>query len=111
VRFQGCSLQGTDFSRAEMTEVDLRGSDLSQLGGEVAALRGAIVDTAQLIDLAHPLAAAAGLKVEDGDQTLWIPTLSRYFYGCQPKPARIRSFRAYPKRAARGPPFSFRIAA
>jgi uncharacterized protein YjbI with pentapeptide repeats len=57
---------GTDFSRAEMAEVDLRGSDLSELGRDVAALRGAIVDSSQLIDLARPLAAAAGIKVENG---------------------------------------------
>ncbi|MBS1680037.1 MAG: pentapeptide repeat-containing protein [Actinobacteria bacterium] len=67
VRFEGCVLEGTDFSRAEMTDVDLRGSDLSQLGGDVAGLRGAIVDSAQLIDLAHHLAAATGLRVEDRD--------------------------------------------
>jgi len=66
VRFEGCALQGTDFSRAAMTEVDLRGSDHSAIGGDVAALRGAIVDSSQLIDLARPLAAAAGIKVDDG---------------------------------------------
>jgi uncharacterized protein YjbI with pentapeptide repeats len=65
VRFEGCDLQGTDFGRAEMAEVDLRGSDLSRLGGDVAALRGATVDSAQLIDLAPRLASAAGLKVEN----------------------------------------------
>ena len=48
-----------------MTEVDLRGSDLSALGGDVAALRGAIVDSSQLIDLVRPLATATGIKVDD----------------------------------------------
>jgi uncharacterized protein YjbI with pentapeptide repeats len=62
---EGCDLPGTDFGRAEMTTVDLRGSDLSRLGGDLAGLRGAIVDSSQLIDLAPRLAAAAGLEVED----------------------------------------------
>jgi uncharacterized protein YjbI with pentapeptide repeats len=61
----GGALAGTDFAGAELTEVDLRGSDLARLGGDVASLRGAIVDSAQLIDLAPRLAAAAGLRVED----------------------------------------------
>jgi uncharacterized protein YjbI with pentapeptide repeats len=67
VRFEACALRGTDFSRATMTEVDLRGSDLSELSGDVSALRGAIVDTAQLIDLAGRLATAAGIRVEGGE--------------------------------------------
>jgi uncharacterized protein YjbI with pentapeptide repeats len=66
VRFEGCTLQGTDFTRATMTAVDLRDSDLSELGGDVAGLRGATIDSSQLIDLAHRLAAGVGVRVEDG---------------------------------------------
>jgi hypothetical protein len=43
---------------------DLRGSDL-RLGGDVAALRGAIVDTGQAIDLAPRMAVSLGLRVID----------------------------------------------
>jgi uncharacterized protein YjbI with pentapeptide repeats len=63
-RFSACQMQGTDLSKAELDGVDLRGSDL-RLSGGVGALRGAVVSTAQVIDLAIPLAAAAGITVAD----------------------------------------------
>ena len=59
VRFDHCHLEETDFNGAELTDVDLRGSDL-RLGGDVAALRGAIIDTGQAIDLAPRMAASLG---------------------------------------------------
>lgn len=64
VRFDHCQLEETDFNGAELTDVDLRGSDL-RLGGDVAALRGAIIDTGQAIDLAPRMAASLGLRVID----------------------------------------------
>ncbi|MGN6215482.1 MAG: pentapeptide repeat-containing protein [Solirubrobacterales bacterium] len=63
-RFSGCRMHGTDFSKAELDGTDLRGSDLHLTGG-VAALRGAVVNTSQVIDLAIPLAEAAGISVLD----------------------------------------------
>lgn len=63
-RFTGCRMHGTDFSKAELDGADLRGSDLRLTGG-VEALRGAVVSTSQVIDLAIPLAAAAGISVRD----------------------------------------------
>jgi uncharacterized protein YjbI with pentapeptide repeats len=64
VRFDHCHLEETDFNGTELTDVDLRGSDL-RLGGDVAALRGAIIDTGQAIDLAPRMAASLGLRVID----------------------------------------------
>ena len=63
-RFTGCRMHGTDFNKSELDGVDLRGSDL-RLSGGVEALRGALVSTAQVIDLAIPLAEAAGIVVRD----------------------------------------------
>jgi uncharacterized protein YjbI with pentapeptide repeats len=64
VRFDHCRLEETDFNGSEMTDVDLRGSDLRP-GGDVAALRGAIVDTGQAIELAPRMAESLGLRVID----------------------------------------------
>jgi uncharacterized protein YjbI with pentapeptide repeats len=64
VHFDRCRLEETDFNGAELTGVDLRGSDL-RLGGDVAALRGAIIDTGQAIDLAPRMAASLGLRIAD----------------------------------------------
>ncbi|QBI21615.1 pentapeptide repeat-containing protein [Egibacter rhizosphaerae] len=75
--FQGCDLRRTAFAGCELGEVefshsthettDLRGSRLIDLRG-VDALRGAIVDSAQLVDLAPSLAAGVGLRVVDGGE-------------------------------------------
>lgn len=64
VRFSGCQLIETDFSRAELQRVDFRGSELT-LAGSVLGLRGAIVDSIQLMELSRPIAHELGLKVED----------------------------------------------
>ncbi|HEY0279142.1 MAG TPA: pentapeptide repeat-containing protein [Solirubrobacterales bacterium] len=63
-RFDHCHLEEADFNGSELTDVDLRGSDL-RLGGDVAALRGAIIDTGQAIELAPRMAASLGLRVID----------------------------------------------
>jgi uncharacterized protein YjbI with pentapeptide repeats len=54
----------TDFSEADLTDVDLRGCELG-IVAEVTGLRGAIVDSVQLMELAGPLAQAVGIRVED----------------------------------------------
>jgi uncharacterized protein YjbI with pentapeptide repeats len=65
-RFDGCDLRRADFEGARLSRVDLRGSDLEELRGDVLALRGAIVDSVQLVGLAPLLAERAGILVEDG---------------------------------------------
>ncbi len=62
--FRGCELIDTDFSGARLSRVDLRGSRLA-LAGSVRGMRGAIVDSVQLIDLAEALADELGILVED----------------------------------------------
>ncbi len=64
VRFDGCRLSRVDLSGAELRDVDLRGSEIGV--NDAFALRGAIISPTQLIDLAHGLADAAGIAVEDG---------------------------------------------
>ena len=63
--FAGCQLVEADFSRAEMDRVDLRGSQLAP-AGSLLGLRGAIIDSAQLLELTQPLAAELGITVDDG---------------------------------------------
>ena len=63
-RFSGCQLTATDFTKAELEHVDLRGSDLA-LAGSVLGLRGAIVDSLQLMDLSRPIAHELGITVEE----------------------------------------------
>jgi hypothetical protein len=53
-----------DWRWASLSRVELRGSDL-RLGGDIAALRGAIIDTGQAIELATRMAASLGLRVID----------------------------------------------
>ena len=77
VRFPGCQLSGADFTKATCVDVDLRGATLG--GGAGAgpgsggvgiragydALRGARIDTLQLMTLAPLLAHHLGITVED----------------------------------------------
>lgn len=63
-RFAGCQLAAADFSKAELAHVDLRGSELA-LAGSVLGLRGAIVDSLQLIELSPLIAHELGIVVEE----------------------------------------------
>jgi uncharacterized protein YjbI with pentapeptide repeats len=63
--FCNSRLTRTNFTRATMEEVDLRGAELG-VTVDPTCLRGAIVTTAQLMDLAPLLAEGMGLIVADG---------------------------------------------
>ena len=74
VRFPGCQLSGADFTKVTCVDVDLRGATLGGPGpGGGAAgiragydsLRGARIDTLQLMTLAPLLAHHLGITVED----------------------------------------------
>jgi uncharacterized protein YjbI with pentapeptide repeats len=72
VRFPGCTLSGADFTKVSCTDVDLRGARLGA-GGErdggiragYDSLRGARIDSLQLMTLAPLLARHLGISVED----------------------------------------------
>ncbi|MEZ5076230.1 MAG: pentapeptide repeat-containing protein [Solirubrobacterales bacterium] len=64
VRFEDCRLSEADFSRAELEAVDFRSSQLA-LAGSLLGLRGAIVDSLQLMELSRPLATELGISVRD----------------------------------------------
>ena len=61
---RGLPAARADFSGATLARVDLRGSELDPVG-DVAGLRGAMIDAVQLAGLAPMLARAAGLRVDD----------------------------------------------
>jgi uncharacterized protein YjbI with pentapeptide repeats len=66
-RFDRCVLTGSLFHEANADTVDLRGSSIAAVQG-VDGLRGAIIDRLQLLDLAEPLGAHAGLLVRERNQ-------------------------------------------
>jgi uncharacterized protein YjbI with pentapeptide repeats len=61
-RFSGCQLTAADFTKAELAHVDLRGSELA-LAGSVLGLRGATIDSLQLMDLSRTIAHELGIVV------------------------------------------------
>ena len=66
VRFADCDLRGLELFNSSLAGTDLRGNELDDLKG-VACLRGATIDTPQLLALAPALAADVGLVVERAD--------------------------------------------
>jgi len=72
VRFPGCTLSGADLTKVSCVDVDLRGARLGDgASGEMGiragydCLRGARIDTLQLVTLAPLLAHHLGITVED----------------------------------------------
>jgi uncharacterized protein YjbI with pentapeptide repeats len=63
VRFTGCRMRRIELEQAQLSSVDLRGSEVEDPRGE---LRGMIIDSVQLAGLAPLLAARLGIKVDDG---------------------------------------------
>ena len=64
VGFAGCTLTGADFTKTACTEVDLRGAQLGITAG-YESLRGATIDSVQLVALAPYLARHLGITVAD----------------------------------------------
>jgi uncharacterized protein YjbI with pentapeptide repeats len=63
--FRHSRLTRANFTHVTMNEVDLRGAELG-ITVDPTCLRGAIVTTAQLMDLAPLLAESMGLTIADG---------------------------------------------
>ncbi|GHG69332.1 hypothetical protein GCM10018980_63440 [Streptomyces capoamus] len=64
VEFTDCAVKGADFGGATLTDVDLRGTAPLEITRGLDRLSGAVISTAQLLDLAPVLAAAMGIRVE-----------------------------------------------
>ena len=64
VSFAGCTLTGADFTKVTCTDVDLRRAELGITAG-YESLRGATIDTVQLVGLAPQLARHLGITVAD----------------------------------------------
>ncbi|ATL66052.1 pentapeptide repeat-containing protein [Nocardia terpenica] len=65
VTFPGSRLDGVTLHGSTLDAVDLRGAATLDLTAGIDSLRGAIVGTAQLLDLAPAFARAAGIIVRD----------------------------------------------
>ena len=64
VRFPGCAFERAEFGRVKLSDVDLRGARLDVRSGW-DSLRGAVIDSTQLIELAPAFAAHLGITVAD----------------------------------------------
>jgi len=62
--FRGCTLRGVTLSRTTLEQADFRGAELGISAGH-ESLRGAIIDSTQLYDLAPALAQSLGITVRD----------------------------------------------
>ncbi|MGC0316215.1 pentapeptide repeat-containing protein [Kitasatospora acidiphila] len=65
VSFPGSSLEGIRFRQAELVKTDLRGATRLELTDGHRGLRGAVISSAQLIELAPQFAQAFGVEVRD----------------------------------------------
>lgn len=68
VRLRGCDLRGSDWTKATLNAVDLRGSRLEDIRG-ADSLRGVTIDSSQVVPLAYSLSVALGLTIADEDET------------------------------------------
>lgn len=63
VAFPGCVLRGADFTQATLKDVDLREAAELEIAAGVGRLAGAVISSAQLMDLAPAFAAEIGVRV------------------------------------------------
>lgn len=68
VEFVDCVLKGADLTGATLTDVDLRAAAELDIARGVDRLAGAVISTAQLLDLAPVMAAALGVRVDGGPE-------------------------------------------
>ncbi len=64
VSFDDCTLSRVDFSAVRMRDVDLRGVARLDIARGIDRLAGAVISSAQLMDLAPAFAAEIGVRVE-----------------------------------------------
>jgi uncharacterized protein YjbI with pentapeptide repeats len=61
--FEKCDLSGVELRRCKMANVDFRSSEIREIKG-VEGLKGALIDSGQLVELAPAMAAAIGIRVD-----------------------------------------------
>lgn len=64
VGFPGCVLRGADFTQAALRDVDLREASELDIAAGAGRLAGAVISSAQLMDLAAAFASEIGVRVE-----------------------------------------------
>jgi uncharacterized protein YjbI with pentapeptide repeats len=64
VEFVGCVLKDADLTAVTLADVDLRGAAELSIARGLDRLSGAVISTAQLMDLAPAFAAELGIRVE-----------------------------------------------
>jgi uncharacterized protein YjbI with pentapeptide repeats len=64
ITFEGCELTNAEFSQAKLMSVDLRSSTFESIKG-INSMKGAIIDSAQLVYLAPIIATQLGFIVKD----------------------------------------------
>jgi len=65
VRFPGSALHRARFGKSELAGTDFRGATELDMADGYTALKGAIIDSGQLVPIAPMLAAALGITVKD----------------------------------------------
>jgi uncharacterized protein YjbI with pentapeptide repeats len=63
VRFENCEMQQAEFYGAQLQNVDLSGSRLDGVKANAGDLKGAIIDSQQLIEMAEGFAGMLGITV------------------------------------------------
>jgi hypothetical protein len=76
VRFEHSRLRRVMIDGLRLERVDFRGSMLDP-EGDITALRGAIVDSLQIVELGPLLARGLGITVRDGEDDLQAPRRRR----------------------------------
>jgi uncharacterized protein YjbI with pentapeptide repeats len=65
VSFPGSALERIRLGKAVLKRTDLRGATVLDLAEGYESLRGAVIDTGQLLELAPALAVTLGITVKD----------------------------------------------
>jgi len=64
ITFSGSTLDGVLFGNSTMQNLDLRSASLGMIHG-IESLKGAVIDTVQLVSLAPQLATALGMDIQE----------------------------------------------
>jgi uncharacterized protein YjbI with pentapeptide repeats len=65
--FSDCDLRGAQLSGAQLSGTDLRGSQLEGINVPLENLKGAVIDSSQIVELAWNIAKQIGVVVQDNN--------------------------------------------